>query len=228
MSVLLLVRHGQASFGARDYDALSDVGHEQSEVLGRALAERGLRPGLVVQGGLRRHRETTEGLLAGSGWDVEVATDPGWDEFDHEHVIEVHRPAYRNRALMKADLARTLRPRKAFQELYESATARWTSGEHDGEYDESWPAFTERVTRATEGALARGEGGPVLVVTSGGPIGLVGSRLLAGDASLWPRLNRVCVNTGVSKVVSGANGVTLISYNAHDHLEHERRLLTYR
>lgn len=229
MSILLLVRHGQASFGASDYDALSEVGHEQSRVLGRALAERGVRPGLVVQGGMRRHRETTEGLLAGSGWEVEVATDPGWDEFDHESVIEVHRPAYRDRARMWSDINRTPEPRKAFQALFEEATTRWSSGEHDEEYDESWPAFTDRVSRATGAALEQADAaGTVLVVTSGGPIGLVGSRLLAGDGSLWRPLNRVCVNTGVSKVVSGGMGLSLVAYNGHAHLEHDRRLLTYR
>ena len=30
MRLLYLVRHGQASFGKRDYDALSELGHEQS------------------------------------------------------------------------------------------------------------------------------------------------------------------------------------------------------
>ena len=35
MSVLLLVRHGQASWGSADYDVLSDRGHEQSRLLGR-------------------------------------------------------------------------------------------------------------------------------------------------------------------------------------------------
>ena len=38
MSKILLVRHGQASFGAADYDNLSPTGHEQSRVLGAALA----------------------------------------------------------------------------------------------------------------------------------------------------------------------------------------------
>ena len=42
MSSILLVRHGQASFGAADYDVLSPTGHEQSRVLGSALAARGV------------------------------------------------------------------------------------------------------------------------------------------------------------------------------------------
>ena len=50
MSVILLVRHGQASFGAADYDNLSPTGHEQSRVLGAALAARGVSPDLVVAG----------------------------------------------------------------------------------------------------------------------------------------------------------------------------------
>ena len=50
MSSILLVRHGQASFGAADYDNLSDVGHEQSRVLGAALAARGVSPDVVVAG----------------------------------------------------------------------------------------------------------------------------------------------------------------------------------
>ena len=44
MRLIYLVRHGQASFGKRDYDALSELGHEQSRLLGRALAAREIVP----------------------------------------------------------------------------------------------------------------------------------------------------------------------------------------
>ena len=71
-----MIRHGQASFGADDYDALSDAGHEQARVLGRSLAARGIRPGLVLRGTLRRHAETAAGL----DLPAQVTIDPGWDE----------------------------------------------------------------------------------------------------------------------------------------------------
>lgn len=229
MSVVLLVRHGQASFGAEDYDALSEVGHEQSRVLGAALAARGVRPELVVRGDMRRHRETAEGMLEGSGWEVPVEVDRGWDEFDHEHVIEVHEPAYRPSAPVAADPARSGTPRKAFQDLFEAATSRWLSGEFDHEYHESWPVFVDRVTGALDRTAGRSSaGGTVVVVTSGGPIGLTASRLIAGDTGLWPRLNTVCVNTGVTKIVSGSRGLSLVTFNDHGHVEHDGRLLTYR
>ena len=78
MSSILLVRHGQASFGAADYDDLSPTGHEQSRVLGAALAARGVRPDLLVTGRMRRHGQTADGVLAGAGWDTPVEVDAGW------------------------------------------------------------------------------------------------------------------------------------------------------
>jgi broad specificity phosphatase PhoE len=229
VSVLLLVRHGQASFGKRDYDALSGTGHEQSRVLGRALAARGVVPDVIVRGELRRHRETAEGILVGLGAEVPVEVDPGWDEFDFRHVMQVHKPLYRSRTLMLADYARTpARERKArFQAMFEEATERWTGGVADTDYRESFPDFSERVDGAARRAAAH-EARTVLVVSSGGPIGLVASHLLAGDASLWPTLNKAAVNTGVTKVVRGRSGLTLSTYNEHSHVDHDRALLTYR
>ena len=82
MSQVLLVRHGQASWGAEDYDVLSDTGAEQARVLGRAFAARGLVPDLVVHGSMRRHRETARFVAEAAGWDLAVDEDAGWDEFE--------------------------------------------------------------------------------------------------------------------------------------------------
>lgn len=65
---LLLVRHGQASFGKTDYDNLSERGHEQAYLLGKSLAARGVRPDRVVCGTMKRHRQTLAEIAAGAGW----------------------------------------------------------------------------------------------------------------------------------------------------------------
>jgi broad specificity phosphatase PhoE len=232
--LLYLVRHGQASFGKRDYDALSELGHEQSRVLGRAFAARGVVPDVVVRGELRRHRETAEGIVqglaeAGVDREVPIEVDAGWDEFDFQHVVEVHKPAYRSRAVMMADLVRSRAPKEKFQKIFEDATERWTGGTADDDYHESFPAFTARVRAALLAAAGRGpEKGTAVVVTSGGPIGLAVSHLLAGDASLWAQLNKVAANTAVTKVINGRSGISLSSYNDHSHVEHDRTLITYR
>jgi broad specificity phosphatase PhoE len=229
MRVLLLVRHGQASFGKRNYDALSKRGHEQARILGAALAARGVKPTRIVTGGMRRHAETAEGILAGLEQGPEIVVDDGWDEFNFVHVMEVHKPLYKSRALMFADFVRTpaSERRAKFQAIFEEATERWTGGGADHDYEESFPAFSQRVDDALS-RTAQDADGTVVVVSSGGPIGLVTSHLLAGDSSLWANLNRVAVNAAVTKVLAGRSGLTLSTYNDHSHLEHDRELITYR
>ena len=61
MGTLYLVRHGQASFGAEDYDHLSELGRRQSVRLGEYFAERGIHFDGLIAGTLRRHKQTLEG-----------------------------------------------------------------------------------------------------------------------------------------------------------------------
>ena len=217
MGVLLLVRHGQASFGSEDYDVLSPVGWEQGRRLGSWLREAGTHPASVVRGGMRRHAETAEA----AGWaDVEV--DPGWDEFDHLSVVAAHPEA------PAADV-----DRREFQRVFELATARWSAGSHDHEYAEPWPAFRARVRASLAAAVDRAApGATAVVVTSGGPIAAVAADLLdpgADDATyarLWSRLNTVLVNAAVTRVVVGSTGARLLTFNEHPHLAGD--LVTYR
>jgi broad specificity phosphatase PhoE len=211
---LLLIRHGQASFGADDYDALSETGHEQARTLGRSFAERGIRPTLIVRGDMRRHDETAAGIVEGLKEPVETIVDAGWNEFDFHHVVSVHQPGFR-----------TATTPRAFQEIFEAATARWSSGDHDAEYAESFTTFRERVTAAMERLRDHRD---VAVVSSGGPIAMAASLLTTGSAAGWAAFNRVSVNTGVTKVIAGSRGLSLSTFNEHTHVEADRRLLTYR
>lgn len=219
MSRILLVRHGQASFGAADYDQLSDLGGEQARVLGAALAERGIDSPLLVAGEMKRHAQTAEALQDGAGWDLPVSLDPGWNEFDHLQVLSVHTPPEEPTS-----------ERAAFQRWFEAATARWTGGLHDEQYDESFGTFSGRVEAALRrlaGSLPRGR--TAIVLTSGGPAAWVAATLLGGGADVWLRLNPVTVNTGVSTVTVGRRGTTLVSFNEHGHLlGRTPDLLTYR
>jgi len=221
MSVVLLVRHGQASWGAADYDLLSATGEEQSRILGAALAARGVVPDVVVRGAMRRHRQTAEGTLSAGGWDAEVVEDDGWDEFDHRQMLELH-PAGPGEG---EELTR-----ERFQEWFEQATLRWTGGAYAHEYDESFAAFGSRVDAALRRTLERlGSGRTAVVFTSGGPVSWVAASLLSGGADLWTQLNPVTVNASVTKLVVGRRGCTLVSFNDHAHLEApDGGLVTYR
>ncbi|MEI8406845.1 MULTISPECIES: histidine phosphatase family protein [unclassified Kribbella] len=220
MPTIYLIRHAQASFGKSDYDRLSPTGEQQAAVLGKALVARGVTPELVVSGSMRRHAQTA----ALAGFTPEV--DKGFDEFDHEEIIVAHKPAYRRRAVMLADLARTGHPGRAFQQMFTAATERWTLG-GDG-YTESFTAFCDRSEAAVRRTAERlGKGETAVVFTSGGPIAAVVSRLLSGGDGLWSSLNPVTINTAITKVVSGRSGLTVVSYNEHGHLD-GTELLSYR
>lgn len=216
MGVVILVRHGQASFGADDYDVLSETGWEQGRLLGRWLSERGVAPTAVLRGGMRRHRETAEA----AGWTPEE--DLGWDEFDHLSVVAAD-PDHPTGEL----------DRRGFQRAFEQATARWTGGRYDAEYAESWPGFVDRVRSALDRACARaGAGETVVVVTSGGPIAVACAALAdpeadaASSARLWNRFNTTIVNSSFTRVVVGSTGARLLTFNEHPHLE--GAALTYR
>lgn len=227
MGVLMLVRHGQASFGTADYDVLSSRGVRQSRKVAETLAGYGVSPTTLIHGGMRRQLETAEQMLVGaSAWSLEPQTDDRWRELDHLAVMSAY-PTLTDQD--RTQLATGGMDLRAFFELYSKATARWASGAYDDDYPESFAAFIGRVRDAIGHAARKaGERRTAVVVTSGGPIGLAVSHLLTGDASLWGKFNRVAVNTAVTKIINGSSGLTLSSYNDHSHVEHDRRMLTYR
>jgi len=218
VSVILLVRHGQASFGAADYDQLSARGEQQSAVLGTALAARGVRPTRIVAGAMKRHAQTAAAAVAAAGWTPEVEVDGGWDEFDHVQLLSVHAPPETDEAVTE---------KVAFQRWFEQATLHWTQGVRDEEYDEPFGGFTARVDTAFDRlAESLDPADTAIVFSSGGPVSWTASSLLEGGADLWLKLNPVMVNASVTKVVVGRRGRTLVSFNDHAHLEPD--LLTYR
>jgi broad specificity phosphatase PhoE len=211
MGQILLVRHGQASWGARDYDVLSPLGEEQPGVLGRAL--RSLEPDVVVHGTMKRQRRTAELAIDAAGWaPVEPLVDQAWNEMDHLAIL----------AAAPRDFEGEPDPGQ-FQKWFEAATDRWTSGESDPDYDEPYPAFRGRVLAALDRLASAGT---AVVFTSGGPISVAASALLDSGMATYRKLAPVVVNTSVTRIVSGRRGLTLLSFNDHSHLSPEQ--LTYR
>lgn len=217
MGLILLVRHGQASWGAADYDVLSATGHAQAAAVGRWLAGQGVRPTCLLRGRMRRHDETMRGLCAAAGWsDAAVEEDAGWDEFDHVPMMAAYLATRPRREEDPRDL----------DALFESAVAWWVAG--DGSGGETFPAFGDRVDRALARTVdAVASGGTAVVVTSGGPISWAATQLLGAGQAGWRRVNRVTVNGSVSRVTVGERGATtLVSYNEHAQLPSD--LVTYR
>jgi broad specificity phosphatase PhoE len=223
MGQILLVRHGQASFGSANYDALSPLGFEQSRLLGVALAARGIEAATIVGGAMRRHRETAETCAEAAGWNAGgLVVDAGWDEFDFLAVLAVHPQQSSGQAGPE--------PTKAeFQRWFEEATASWIAGD-DRRYAETFVAFGERVSAALERTVELASSGTVAVFTSGGPVAWAVAAVLSegGSGDLWTRLNRMSVNSGLTRLVAGSRGTNLLSYNEQSHLDTVPGTLSYR
>jgi broad specificity phosphatase PhoE len=222
MGLVLLVRHGQASFGGADYDLLSETGVAQSKRLGAWLSEAGTEPDAVLSGAMRRQRDTARAVAESAGWSVTLDVDEGWNEFDHVGVVAHGFDA--------SDPTADPADRRTFQRAFEAATGRWSGGGHDHEYDEPWPAFVDRVAGALQRVCERD--GVTVVVSSGGPIAvacglLVDPRATARELPrLWTAFNTVSANTGVTRVVVGSSGRRMLTFNEHSHLVRDQ--VTYR
>ncbi|MEQ6885907.1 histidine phosphatase family protein [Salicola sp. Rm-C-2C1-2] len=230
MATLHLIRHGQASFGASDYDQLSERGWEQGRVLGRWVS-RHTQPERLFGGELRRHRETIDALAEGFGGGFpESRVHPGLNEFDHRAVLAAYRPGWGDPETMARELAKQPDPRKAFQDAFSEAIRRWIGGEHELDYPESWRSFKKRVLVGFEEVIRdAGDARHVFVVTSGGPISVMAQSLLELDDTRAFQLNEVLANASVSRVLFSGERRSLAVFNSFGHLEGEDpKLVTYR
>ena len=209
MGQIVVVRHGQASFGADDYDVLSEAGEEQARVVGRTLAT--LEPDLVVHGSLVRQRRTAELAAGAAGWGAPLREDARWNELESlaQFAAVSGSPVGLDRA--------------GFQQWYDGAMARWTGGEHDADYSETYQGFSDRANAALADVAGQGT---VVAVSSGGPIAAIVTVLLAAGAPTYGRLLPGIVNAGITRVIAGRRGLTLLSFNEHQHLG--EGLVTYR
>lgn len=92
MATIYLFRHGQASFGADDYDKLSPLGERQAAVLGQYLREHGITLDAAYSGDLLRQRETTQLALASQPGAVEHRIDPRFNEIDNDEQVKCLLP----------------------------------------------------------------------------------------------------------------------------------------
>lgn len=211
----MLVRHGQASYGAADYDRLSPLGWQQSRWLGEHFAERGWKFDLVVRGTLRRHDETLRGILEGLGAGADAAAHPGLDEYDARSLVAAHYG--------EADPAPQGEDRRAHFRKLRGALEAWAEGRLAPGGHEPFDAFRARVMGALEALRAQEAAQNVLVVSSGGPIATYLSTVTGMPARMMVELNLQTRNGSFSEFVLSPKGVRLVSFNNVPHLDRPDR-----
>ncbi|WP_313741362.1 histidine phosphatase family protein [Pseudomonas sp.] len=237
MGNLYLIRHGQASFGASDYDVLSELGVRQSQALGEHFAQLGLHLDRCIAGNLRRQQDTArialDALQAHGNAVPALDTDPDFNEFDAEGVIRTLLPDLLPHEPHVLDVMRNARAhRSEFQRLFALMVQRWHAGEHRADDGlETWQAFTARIDRGLQRLLDQAqEGQDIAVFTSGGSIAALLHRVTDMTPAQAFTLNWQIVNTSFSHLKFQGHAVSLSTFNSQAHLRLLRapELITYR
>ena len=210
MAEIVLVRHGQASFGAPDYDMLSPLGHQQAEWLGDYFNAHGLHFDRVLRGGLRRQRETVEGI-ARTHQQPDATEDTRLDEFHYDGL---------QRQYMAATGSDAPSDRSSFLRIFPEVFTQWETGEIDGG-SEAFTDFSARVNAVLDDAIQAG--GRTLLVTSGGVIGVSIGTALGLDARATAELLLNIHNASVHRLEYEAGKLRLSLFNASPHLDPAER-----
>lgn len=220
MSTLTLLRHGQASFGADRYDALSDRGREQSDRVGAHLQERGRRFDRVWIGPRDRHRLTARHSLAPLGLDWEGGAEEALNEFAEGQQILASAQARRGvklrgeGAVLGKDAAR----------YYAQEIDAWARAQVD--IPDVLPVREFRATvarwlhRATTESDAPGQS--IIAVTSGGVIASVMAEVMGlPDDAIGPLMHAVYNGSLSEFVFSAGRPPSLVSFNVASFLPDE-------
>ncbi len=239
MSVMTLVRHGQASFFADDYDQLTPLGEEQSRLLGEYWVRLGLAFNEVYTGPRKRQRRSAEvtGEVvreAGLAWPEPIVME-GLDEFDLDGILHRLAPDLSRQNAAFAGLFERFRQShgdhdrlRTFQTMFEALLIHWQGAAASEIGLESWLTFRARVERILRQIIERpGRSRRAALFTSGGIIGTATAWALAAPDRTALELSWRLRNSAVTEFLFTENRLTVDSFNGVPHLE-DPALWTYR
>jgi broad specificity phosphatase PhoE len=211
MGTLYLVRHGQASFGADDYDVLSPLGHKQAVRLGEYFKAKGITFDTAMTGTLQRQIGTFAGIVKGMGTPLEALPWPGLNEYDsHAVIATVHSG--------KLDKPTSPEQYRHHFRLLKDGLTQWMNGVVSPEGMPSYNDFMLGVTSALD-HVRKNCTGNVLLVSSGGPISTAVGRILGCSPEATIELNLRIRNASVTEFAFTPKRHMLVTYNTLPHLD---------
>jgi broad specificity phosphatase PhoE len=221
---LLLIRHGQASYGKANYDELSATGHHQSKKLGQWLVSHQHVFQQVRIGTMQRHLQTFA-LIAEAYREhglalPEPVQDASLNEFDHDAVFSSYSRLNADDPVVKAAASRDQR---AVGAMVHAALLAWTENSL-GDLPESWDVFGQR---AKEAAKNLPQTGDTLAISSGGLISRIAQQAMEIPDHRAIDLNIALRNSAISEFHPRHSHWRLGMWNALPHLHDMRDMWTY-
>ena len=235
MANLLLIRHGQASFGADNYDQLSPLGQRQADLTGEFLRSTDTQLSAAYSGDLSRQRETGQRILDQLEAPPTLIIDPRFNEVQTDEQIEVMMPLLLERDARFADLVAAMdTDTKSFQKIIETVFNYWVSPECDVSGIQSWKEYHNGVVNAFEGAMASATSGTdTAIFTSGGTIATIVGHVLKLSSDRVYEFYEPVFNCSITRLIFNSRKCSLSTFNDIGHLhlmsaQLNERLVTYR
>jgi broad specificity phosphatase PhoE len=234
MATIYLLRHGQASFGSRNYDLLSELGQRQSQVLGSHLKSLGQRFDATISGTLSRQQDTARHARAQLGDKLPVhETDAAFNEYDADGLFRAYLPrVLREDPELAAAPQKLSQDRRLFQQAFVGVTRLWIEGAESEKGElEPWKSFEARVhdglSRINQ---AHGKDAHVAVFTSGGVIAVGAAAALELTPKRTLQLNWGIYNASITEIKYRRSGPFLLGFNniTHLRLAADPALITHR
>lgn len=236
LGCIYLIRHGQASFGAENYDVLSPLGIQQAELLGDYLIDTGVILNACFSGDMLRQKDTALTTLtrfsAAQLPTPALNIDSAFNEIDVESIIRLLVPKILDQEPKAIESLRNpLQNKTEFQRLFAMLIQRWATETDDIPKHLRWSTFTETVNAGLQRILnTAAPSDHIGVFTSGGTITACLHLLTGVTAEKAFDLNWQIVNTSLSRLKFRDDSVVLTSFNSHAHLDllKNKKLITYR
>ena len=235
MATIYLIRHGQASFGADDYDKLSELGCRQAQVLGEYLRDCSITFDAVYSGDLLRQRESAQLAVASQQGEVPHHIDPRFNEIRNDEQLEYLLPeAVKMHPEIRALVERGLSSSKDYQKVIDAVFNYWVSPQCDEPGIQSWDDYSAGARQALLDVM-RNEGGgkTVGIFTSGGTIATIVAQVLGLTGAQTYQFYEPIFNCSVSQLFYSGSKVSLSYFNDRSFLQvlgaqRDESLISYR
>ena len=235
MATIYLIRHGQASFGADDYDKLSELGCRQASVTGDYLAQCGINFDAIYSGNLLRQRETAQLATASQPEELELRIDARFNEIKNDEQLKYLVPeVVKSNPAVQGLIERGLSSSKDYQKVIEAVFNYWVSPQCTDSRLQSWQDYSQGVGQALHDVMVeQGAGKTVGIFTSGGTIATIVAQVLGLTGEQTYRFYEPIFNCSVSQLFYTGTRVSLSYFNDRSFLQvlgtqRSENLMSYR
>lgn len=221
MATIYLIRHGQASFGAENYDQLSALGQRQADVTGEYFSRIGVKFDRMYSGDLSRQRETCERVVAHQPESVEHIIDPRFNEIRNDEQVEKLAPVVtESNPRIKALIDKGLSSSKDYQKVIEAVFNYWVAHDCSAFGIQGWPEYSGLVRDAVSDVMRNeGSGKTIGICTSGGTIATAVAQVLGLGGENTYKFYEPIFNCSVTQLFYSGEHISLSYFNDRSFLQ---------